>query len=103
MGDLVRNMRGEGRTGPRLSGRIRDPGSLTPPPGSPSMMSRAPPTHWLWWDRLGARLDIITWREEDHVTAKAERHELQTPEHHDGATAKWVKSVCHPSLPCRDG
>jgi hypothetical protein len=48
------------------------------------------------------RLYVTTWREEDHVIARAEGHELQTPERHDGAAAEWVKSVCHPGLPSRE-
>jgi len=99
MCDLMRNMRGEGRTDPRLSGRVRDPRPLTPPSGTPRMVSRAPPTHQLRWDRLGARLGVTTWWEEDHVIAGAERHELCTPKHHDGAEAEWVESVCHPDFP----
>jgi len=98
----VRNMRGEGRTDPGLSSRVRNPGPLAPPPGAPRMASRAAPTRRLWWDRLGVRLDVTMWWEEDHVIAGAEGHELQTPERHDGATAEWVKSVCHRSLPSRD-
>ena len=41
------------------------------------------------------RLCIITRREEDHVVAGAKGHELQTPKPHDGAEAKWVKTVRH--------
>jgi len=40
-------------------------------------------------------LSIVTRWEEDHVIARAKRHELQTPEHHDGAEAKWAKSIHH--------
>jgi len=98
MGDLVRDMRVEGRTGPRLGGRVRDSRPLKPAPGSPCMMPRAPPTHWLWWDRLRAGLGVVTWWK-DHVIARAKRHELQTPKHHYGAEAEWAESVCHPSFP----
>ena len=48
VGNLVRNMRGEGWPGPGLGGGVKDAGPLTPPPGTPCMMPRAPPTHWLW-------------------------------------------------------
>jgi len=41
--------------------RVRDPRPLTPSPGSPCVMPRVSPTHWVWWDRLGARLGIVTW------------------------------------------
>ena len=43
MGNLVRNMRGEGRTSPGLDGRIRDARPLTPAPGSPCMMPERVP------------------------------------------------------------
>ena len=99
----MRNMRGEDRTDPGLSGGVGDPRSLTPPPGAPRMVSRTVPTQLLWRDRFGTGLGITTWREEDHVIAGSEGHELQTSEHHDGAATEWVKSVCHPNLPSRDG
>jgi len=101
MGDLVRDMRGEGRTGPCLGGRVRDSRPPTPAPGSPYMMPRAPPTHWLWWDRLGIGFGVVIGWKEDHVIARAKRHELQTPEHHDGAEAEWAKFVCHLGFPQR--
>jgi len=98
MGDLMRNVWGESRTSPGFSGGVRDLGPLTPAPGSPYMVSRAPPTHRLGRERLGMRLSIITRREEDLVIAGAKRHELQTPKHHDGPKVKWVKSIRHPGF-----
>ena len=85
--------------GPCLGGWVREPRLLTPPPGTPCMVPRAPPAHWLRWDRLGVRLGVTTWWEVDHVIAEAKRHELQTPKHHDGTETKWVESVCHPGFP----
>ena len=99
MDDPVWDVQGEGRTGPFLGGSVRDPGPLTPSPGSPRMMPRAPPAHWLWWDRLGAKLGIVTWWKEDHVIAGAKRHELQTPKHHDSAEAERAESICHLGFP----
>jgi len=101
MGDLVRDMRGEGRIGPCLGGRVRDARPLSPTSGSPCMMPQAPPTPRLRWDRLETRLGVVTRWEEDHVVAGAKRHELQTPKHHDGAKAEWAKSVYHPGFPQR--
>jgi len=92
-GDPMRNVRGECQMSPGFGNRGRDPGPLTPTPGSPYMVSRAPPTHWLWWDWLGTRIGVVMRWEKDHVIVGAERHELQTPKHHDGAEVKWVKSV----------
>ena len=54
--------------------------------------------HRLWRDWLETRLSIVMRWEEDHVIARAKRHELQTPKHHDGVEAKWAKLVSHPDF-----
>ena len=101
VGDLMRNMLGEGLERPGLKNGVRDPGPLSPTLGSPCMVSRASPMHRLGRGKLRTRLDVISRWEEDHVIARAKGHELQTPKPHDGVEAKWVKIVQHSGFPWR--